>query len=175
MFKTWDRMNMPGLCSTKKFVVCRYRWRLRPIQYMSRTTRHSLGLKHLLYSSHIPSHLSIVSFPPFCFSSHTSFHVLRRGSHYTSKPSLMLPPQEILSSVLHLSLTLIPHKQPCLLAADSNMEVICCYTRNFNGTANYARLSRSEELLLSLTEWHAFYTWICSITSLCVLILEDMS
>lgn len=106
MFKTWDRMNLPGLCSTKKFVVCTYRWRLQLIQYMSRATRHSLGLKHLLYSSHIPSHLSIVSFPLFCFSSHTSFHVLRRGSHYTSKPSLMLPPQERLSSALRLSVSL---------------------------------------------------------------------
>lgn len=73
-----------------------------------------------------------------------------------------------------LSLSLIPYRQPCLLAADSNMEVICCYTRNFNEPANYARLLRSEELLRGLTEWHAFYTWIYSITSICVLILEDV-
>jgi hypothetical protein len=32
------------------------------------------------------------------------------------------------------------------------MELLCCYTWNFNETANYARLVRSEELLRGFNE-----------------------
>jgi hypothetical protein len=118
---------------------------------------HSFGLNPLIYSSHIFSHLRIVSFFLFYDSPHTS-HVLLRGSHFTSKPLLTC----LLSRVSSVHSALLPfltgrrvsHSRPRISVSPA--AALGISTRlHLRAVDNITPLSNKCALIL----WCAFLYW----------------